>query len=366
MPQKANHEENRSKVCVLCGSKIVFGKSKKSVFALTDKLHKLVCTYTGTTFGKNNSKYPSSICGTCRLVVLDYEKGIFNKRRSPITPNFENIVILANTRGNVNATCYCLICQTARSKSHKKSLLGRPKRLNGNIPTVKETSTKRICKTCFHQIGKGIRHKCSKKHSRENVTEIVLNLPTIQKEQVIISTLKSCVDGQCSTHHQAKELKLATGGPSATVLINPPSKIVKVPLFSENHLDNYKTNTGASLKEMETLTNFIRSCAGKKSVPSNYRLHASAKVKALSSFYKKSIYKFEINGKSSQENRPVVWADAEELVKAAVDHREIVGNAQIKVMADGGQGFMKICLTILSENRSSKLNSSDKETMEEE
>ena len=43
--------------------------------------------------------------------------------------------------------------------------------------------------------------------------------------------------------------------------------------------------------------------------------------------------------------RPVVWADAEKLIETVLDKRYFVGDYLVKVMADGGQGFFKICLS---------------------
>lgn len=53
-----------------------------------------------------------------------------------------------------------------------------------------------------------------------------------------------------------------------------------------------------------------------------------------------------------KELRPVVWADATELVDAVVNSREIVGYYAVKLMADGGQKFFKLCFTILPEDYS--------------
>lgn len=52
-----------------------------------------------------------------------------------------------------------------------------------------------------------------------------------------------------------------------------------------------------------------------------------------------------------------MWANAEELLETVLEKRNLIGNFIIKVMADGGQGFFKICLTILPENYSAELDS---------
>ena len=62
--------------------------------------------------------------------------------------------------------------------------------------------------------------------------------------------------------------------------------------------------------------------------------------------YNLSYYKFEA-GDGKEVTRPVIWANAEELVVSVAEERDIKGPMFVKVMADGGQGFLKICLTIL-------------------
>ena len=45
----------------------------------------------------------------------------------------------------------------------------------------------------------------------------------------------------------------------------------------------------------------------------------------------------------------MIWAEAEEIIEFIVDKREIIGYSLIKIMADGGKGFFKICMSIFPE-----------------
>ena len=49
----------------------------------------------------------------------------------------------------------------------------------------------------------------------------------------------------------------------------------------------------------------------------------------------------------NKEVRPVVWGNAKALISAVADARDIGGELFIKVMADGGQGFLKFCATLV-------------------
>ena len=69
----------------------------------------------------------------------------------------------------------------------------------------------------------------------------------------------------------------------------------------------------------------------------------------LAELYKVEFHSFE-DGYGGKEVRPVVYADAEKLVAAITEARSYLGIVFVKVMADGGQGFLKICITVLPEN----------------
>ena len=64
-------------------------------------------------------------------------------------------------------------------------------------------------------------------------------------------------------------------------------------------------------------------------------------------------FNFEVESKSNVkkiEKRPVIWTKAEDILESVIAQREIIGNFFIKIMADGGQGFFKISMTVISEN----------------
>lgn len=124
---------------------------------------------------------------------------------------------------------------------------------------------------------------------------------------------------------------------------------------------------GVSSNQMKKVTNFLRSNAGKQSVPAFYNTKHVENSRKLEHLYKEGVFDFDIGkNKMEKEKRPVVWADAEELLNAILEERGETGNVLIKVMADGGQGFFKICLTIFPEKYSPELDcnidDSDQET----
>lgn len=75
----------------------------------------------------------------------------------------------------------------------------------------------------------------------------------------------------------------------------------------------------------------------------------SAKLNTLKDLYKNSYFEFDTDDKTnkiSDLNR--CW----EIIGAVLDNRNQIGNRDIKIMADGRQRFVKICMSLFPENYS--------------
>lgn len=71
----------------------------------------------------------------------------------------------------------------------------------------------------------------------------------------------------------------------------------------------------------------------------------------LSDLYKYDVRDFDIEGlKNVKQTIPVVYADAEELVSRIIEYRNLIDDYHIKVLADGGQGSFKICISLIPDN----------------
>lgn len=86
---KYNHEENRLKVCFPCGRKIILGKQKLNFYRINEKIESNIKEILNNDFSCGNSKYPLSICNTCRAALLSIKNGI--KRNRPKMPNYNDI-----------------------------------------------------------------------------------------------------------------------------------------------------------------------------------------------------------------------------------------------------------------------------------
>ncbi|CAH0556707.1 unnamed protein product [Brassicogethes aeneus] len=351
------------KICGLCGRKVIFGKSSATKFRITEKLQQLIKQFANKSFDMFDPRFPSSLCGTCRITLCEHEKGNF-KRQLPKMLNFHDIRLPKSTRTR-NDECNCYICLTGRFIGHEEVEKGRGHTKNiertiidesnglfgsssqQQLPVLTSIRNQKanekcsklcICTFCFHEIGKGKRHSCTLNDARINVMGVIERLPEKQQQQVVTGTLKKFSDNKPGHNYQNVSLKLATGGSTTRVVLNP--KASKNVLFSSEHLDNYQVNSGASSHQMKKFTNFLRCQAGKNSVPPHYSQHLSEMSKSLTLFYKTSIKEFDMEG----------------LLAAVLEKREQIGVPTVKVMADGGQGFFKICITILPENYSPDLD----------
>lgn len=368
-----DHEENRLKVCGPCGKKIIFGSKKLSSFKINNEGENLIQKHVNESFKLKDSKYPLSWCHTCRVTVKEHENGI-TKRPLIKMPNYEEMQLQKDTRKD-KGPCNCYVCLTARSKVHKKDIVGKGNERkfeikinadNGlyaassnqkslkssNVSESFEVNDIKMCTICLGKIGKGVRHECNKENVLvDNVHRIVMNLPEKVQDKIVHSILKEKIEKNDESSNSLKNtnLKLHTPGRhDATICLNPKEN--KDIVFSAEKLDNLQNNMRFSSTKMRYLENFIRCNAGRKSIPSNYRDHAIENGKVLKDVYKVGSHVFDVEGVDTKKNRPIVYADCEELLEAVVDYRNLIGDYYIKIMADSGQGFFKISMSLFTKN----------------
>lgn len=128
------------------------------------------------------------------------------------------------------------------------------------IERPKVTSTKKICCKCNSEIGRGKKHTCGK--AIRSVEKMVEQLPDAQKDLIASGIIyrKKELENSSSRHIQNVEIPLSTRGKKLNIIVNPTKKPeIK---FSEESLDNFRTNYGASANEMKKFTNFLSCNAG--------------------------------------------------------------------------------------------------------
>lgn len=379
-PQKfACHEENRRKVCVVCGKKIVLGTKKINSFSITTVIEELIKRFVKNDFSTLDPRFPSSICISCRFALQERDQGNFTRQLVSVMPTFLNIILKKETRGTgPNLLCDCLLCATAKSNKHPRIVKGRPKKpdicpvinnsdtLHGfshsivtNEHKVNDLNYKnesvdfiKLCQKCLGKLEKGISHSCVpymyKKPAQKssNIVSLISDhLSQDQKERVAHSIIAEKQKKEPTNDN--KEIVLKTAGLSSRLTLNMKRK--SDVFFDADTLHRFQVHTTSTQKHMRKVTNLLRTHAGKNSVEKGVLKSLSEKSNRLDSCYKSDFLLFDIEKKKIKEKRPVIWADAETLVETVIEERNLIGGYTIKVMADGGQGFLKICFSILDD-----------------
>lgn len=370
-----SHEENRTKLCGPCGKKIKLGNIKPERFRINEKMCGLIKKFINPEYCIHDSKYPVSICHTCSNTLREFDKGS-QKRPLPTKINYCDINLRKNTRLNISEFCTCYICSTARSTTHNMLQLGRGKKrqFKNEIKTSKNENVEEspdasrfdvnknkdhknivLCSNCLQEFGRGKNHRCHDKLlTNSSVSNIIHSLPKNQQEQVISHVIR---DLKLADMEDNTSFTLRNERGKPTVLFT--KQVTETKKFTEKDLDNFAVNTNSSVRTMRKLANFIRSTVGRNAVPKGYANHFTQKQRELENVYKSDILLFDTSTSKEKELRPVVWADATELVEAVIDARGIIGYYTAKLMADGGQNFFKLCLTILPDDYFEEENSED-------
>ena len=303
-------------------------------------------------YNSSDELYPLALCSTCRLKLKKAPETL-----PAIMPNFKDIHKSKQTRGK--GFCSCNLCILAR----KKGSLPKTKRGRGAIKQpshdiasvasiekkqlVKSKSSVTLCSTCKQEIGKGIKHNCSS--SSNNLVAQVQNLPERQKDQIITSLLNqkaSSITGKEGSHKNF-DMQLSTKGSMSHVTLNPEKK--KLMTFSKESILEIQNCLGFSNNTTKKLTHWLRVHGGRKILPPYMRTHVSAAGRTMEDLYTIKWMNFDI-GNESKEQRPVFYGKASEVVDFIMDHRQIVDECFVKVMADSGQGSFKISIAIIPNN----------------
>ena len=144
------------------------------------------------------------------------------------------------------------------------------------------------------------------------------------------------------------ELTLASKGKPTRVTLNPEP--VKSTVISHDKLDQLQSGLGnLSNTAMKGTANWIRTVFGRKSIEPGYADHVVDISKKLEDLYHVKEDIFDLEG-GKRDTRPIVFANAEEILDRVMEERYYVGYPNVIALADGGGGFFKICLTVLPEN----------------
>lgn len=272
---RCDHDENRRKICALCGRKINRGSKSLEFFRITADHELAIKKFLNKSFNLQDPRYPTGVCVTCRLILQEHKK---NESTHPFKsmPNWEDIILQKSTRSSsalCDSSCNCYICLTAshkgRARTGKKLAIGEildprivihrdygvhasqqskvsqaPKK--GQKKDSKEKNITKFCRLCFQEVGRGKGHTCVKKTSskakaRENILKLTSTLPVKQKEQICSSLIsdaeKVCRLGIDNGDVKISTISLSTTGRNKTIWLKKPDES---PIFSIEKLNTYQ------------------------------------------------------------------------------------------------------------------------------
>lgn len=240
-----DHDQNRKKICIPCGKKIVLGKQKLEDFQIKEKYVTVIKKHANEAFDTADRKYPLAVCTTCRITLEEYCNNDF-RRPFPTMPNYEDVQYPKQTRNNDENLCYCYICITARYKGHRKTKIGRGKKrefaenitpsnglyaagtiqLNCKVEEKKShNSSIKLCTNCYSEIARGKAHNCKENIAPQNLVSSVLSkLPENQQEQIANYVLKKKADTDDNAKQDVKISLANVRGSKTKVVLNPVEK----------------------------------------------------------------------------------------------------------------------------------------------
>ncbi|KAK6196452.1 hypothetical protein SNE40_001675 [Patella caerulea] len=228
MPHHAcDHEENRTKVCLVC--------FKKGASTIQIKEGKVLCRvrqFYIENYDPQDGHMPSGICSRCRNLLLDIETGKQPMDCLPDPFDFSKVVspsVATRNNPSPSLSCQCMICLVARSNPVTSKLGKRFSTSQtptpGRPPTACTPDTLpsprpiRVCKRCWQPVGRGVSHPspCTASDARDNVIQRVQDVP--RAAEILSSDVIRQKAGTSGT------VTLATRGRDLTVEVGKTSKI---------------------------------------------------------------------------------------------------------------------------------------------
>ena len=333
LKKKRSHDDSLKCVCLLCF------KKAKSPFVLNQKYYDLIDTFVVSGLDKNDNRLPQVICSTCKRVLAANCRGDFSRKINDF--DYSKLPqIKPSTRLSEGGDCICFVCQIARTNSLKTAV----KDPEDSLQTKSSASVSTLCDICLSEIGRGKRHLCNDTQRRNNLIELLEKSKQKTSEQVVSSTLKkkSSADG-------SDNIILSQFGRPLRCVLNPMNHFTPQlkldQILSIHHNLNLSSNVTLSLaKELRYgfRKRYIIEPKLKQSL-----IHSNTTVD--DNF--ESAPKIFCSKDGDVEETVIFCCDIKCLVEKCIKKRDLVfSKLRFKIGVDGGGGFLKICMNIISED----------------
>jgi hypothetical protein len=330
---------------------------------ITENLHQLIQEYFINGYDDKDDRLPTSLCGNCQVIVLEYGRGNF-RGRIQLFDHSQIGDIRPITRSSKE--CSCKVCDVARATTtanFSSSVLQRKKpgkpKLTAVIPAISgyspfmPTSSKphplKLCGLCLTILHRGKEHHCTKGQRMDNLQSLVAAGTPKMKEKLASAIIKEKMNDANTT----TLCTLATKSGRPVTLHTTPPGCSKFPLFSAEDIGKLQSSMNLSTRKTNTLMKHIRSASGNRGVieplvrdtlqTKNHQLDGFFECKTVD-FVSKTTKDVALPPQRST----IFCHQPEELKKYVMQARKLTPDDDIilKIGIDGGGGFLKICLNI--------------------
>ena len=348
------HEECCWRVCLLCMKKC------KEMRPITEENWKIIEEF--FVEGLNSEQLPKVICGTCRKVTSEYQRGIFNRKIEIF--DFSQMNLPTQLR---SGCCNCYVCKVAKSVPQNISMsgnamaiparipVGRPS-LNENISIgdgslSKKPKAIKLCTSCFAILMRGCAHNCSKRMCASNLRDMTDHLGTPTCKEKLSSNILSDI--------------FASSGPSSTISLSRsagrPLSIKRAEsstpnrhLFTLSDMSTIQTDLNLSNNQTIQLANHMRAATSDRNlIETKLKKSLELRNQRFEDFFSLSVDDFLISenentGKCIFEKRSFIYCnDVKSFVSAVEMERNKTYN-YAKIGIDGGCNTLKVCLTLFN------------------
>jgi hypothetical protein len=320
----------------------------KNMRNISQDMHLLIQKHCIIGYDPEDERLPSSICGSCRLIIQQHEKGNLSSQ-IPIY-DYCDIGRLPRTRSETEEGCICKVCQIARTNigSGVVGVSKRPAGRPSNKPQpLAQPSVLQLCSSCLSVVGPGKSHNCSKVSRMVNIHTLAAGSSPKAPEKLSAMILKSKA-------HESGEAQLSTHvGRPINVLISPQSTTSKK-FFTADDISKIQQDLNLSTRETHRLGQDVRTVMKSRlSVEPKLKKKLFEKDHRLDCFFEVKLQKYvkiEKNIVTDHVERSTVsCTDVDGLLQKIIEMRNLrKDDLLIKIGIDGGGGFIKICLTMFS------------------
>lgn len=370
------HDDSRKRLCVLCLQK--YTNFVKITDVLKTKIEKLTKLKINVNI---DTHLPSVICGGCKLKLYRKcsDSDISNIFILPDYSKFKGQRVL--TRSNSDKKCDCYLCDLVRKptkiynfakKIEQSAEQADPTKGVKSKTTTNALRTNVVCSKCLAEIGPGKNHVCSFKTYLNNVkSHVTSKLSPKESDQLISTLLKNKIEQKntsCNKKlvtNQSLPLAQRRGRPM-NVVINPNNTSDKS-LISIDKVAEIQNELNLSFRATKGMVSSLRSATKKQKLfESNLEKKLLAKNHIVDKYFEFKMINFVYTKAEVQTQAPQITVycnNVESFINSVMEKRK-VNKAHLKFGIDGGNGFLKLCCSVVEllddEDKNSSLKTNKK------